>query len=861
MSGNENETFSTFPPATQSDNVLPSAAGAANPVAAVHPATMVTIPDPNGSKQVTVTLATHQIMASAGSYSFRSVDFNVPHQVLSHAKRVREFLKTQEAIVGADAIKVVLKPFMKSILRGTVLKSSFSIMWEEAAEDWEVFLQQLVSDVGQLSANEHLQLALDLVNYCPPPKTNLRLAILHFAGEIRTLSRKQFSYVPHQAILSNRLLKFVPVSYQHVMDAELKDPSGGLSLDEYIDKLRKFALLINPKVQPNSIQDATPSRSANSGRPNNHQANNNNRRDNGQNQQGQRRNNPQNGPGNGSSSTPNSSSQSNNSNSSSNNGQNRPANSGNSAAGSTSNGGNQSYNRSGPKANSSFNRPPPISLFAPSSRPAVPQPASGDVSMSGNTKPSVGSSSALPLSSGQQLGRLTILEPEQGDYRIWARVDSGADDHIAGKDVLGHGVPDGRHESLFAVPLQRKALAADCVKVTGFTETGDALQFRGVISPSTSTCLRPTSLSYDSENPDPTRDYAIINGLRLPVHVRNHSPYVLLTLQPATSKSKRDFCTMLGYADDPLPSDKELVEFIHVKFACAGAHTIDLSCRIWGYPIPFDTIRNSIATCPRCPATDTFDQVSTVMSDVAALEHVSPLCDVLVFDTAEMPFISARGNKHFLVAKLVRCGRYFVRPGGRSSAADHIIKIITHLRIPVVACYSDRSRDFSRVQNYCGRNNIAYNPSHLGRDEYKGHQESAVSHAKAIMEWFFHNWDFEDVQHHWEMCAYAAEHVLNTRASPSRYLIPFHVCHGTRPRYDLFPLSVVTWVKGSKRLSEQRTEPVVFLCQINAQSAMVWRFSEQPNAIAEVHVNSLRTPKFNSNNLDAFLKPIVDINA
>lgn len=275
----------------------------------------------------------------------------------------------------------------------------------------------------------------------------------------------------------------------------------------------------------------------------------------------------------------------------------------------------------------------------------------------------------------------------------------------------------------------------------------------------------------------------------------------------------------------------------------------------------FELIRSSIATCLRCPETGTFHAVSTVQPTISPIESVSPIQDVLVFDGAEMPVVSHRGNKFFMVAKLVRCGRYFVRPGGRSHTSDMLIRIITSLQIPVVSCYSDRSRDFSRVKTYCERNNISYNPSHFGRDEYKGHQESAVSHAKAVMEWFLCNWDHEDADRWWEMAAYAAEHVLNTRASPSRLLIPFHVCHNTRPRYDLFPLSAVTWVRGSKRMRVERTEPVVFLCQADATSAFVWRFVERPNEIASVHVSSLRSSKFNLLNIDAYLRPVVSINA
>lgn len=221
--------------------------------------------------------------------------------------------------------------------------------------------------------------------------------------------------------------------------------------------------------------------------------------------------------------------------------------------------------------------------------------------------------------------------------------------------------------------------------------------------------------------------------------------------------------------------------------------------------------------------------------------------------------MSHRGNRSFLVARLVKCGLFFIRPGGRSHAADQIIKIITSMQIPIVACHSDRSRDFSRVQSYCARNNIAYFPSHAGRDEYKGLQESAVSTAKMVMEWFLTNWDHDDARGWWDLAALAAEHILNTRASPSRYLIPFQVAHNTRPRYDLFPLSVVSLIRKSKRMQDERTEEVVFLCQTDAQSALVWRFIERPIQIESVHISSIRSKKFNYYNIDGYLRPITPL--
>lgn len=216
-------------------------------------------------------------------------------------------------------------------------------------------------------------------------------------------------------------------------------------------------------------------------------------------------------------------------------------------------------------------RPPPVT---PKQPPAVSQ----DILMDGTSRPDP-SSPASPHFP-KQLGRLVKLTEEQTPIEVLARIDTGADAHIAGKDLSGHAIPDGVHKSMFAVPLQRKKLAAECVKFVATTENGDILRVRAVHSPSTNTCLAPTAVSFDTSNPQPESDYAIIEGVKMPVHIIKGAPYVKLHLDPACIKSKKDFCYQMGLAEYPLPSDEDVAEFLHVKFACSGAHTLDLTCRI-----------------------------------------------------------------------------------------------------------------------------------------------------------------------------------------------------------------------------------------------------------------------------------------
>lgn len=210
-----------------------------------------------------------------------------------------------------------------------------------------------------------------------------------------------------------------------------------------------------------------------------------------------------------------------------------------------------------------------------------------------------------------------------------------------------------------------------------------------------------------------------------------------------------------------------------------------------------------------------------------------------------MPHVSERGYRSFLVAKLLRCGRYYVKPVNRGSYSAALITILTHAGVKVVACASDRSSDFSRFKRYCADNNIQYTSSHAGRDQFKGYQESAVAKVKQVMEWFQENWDYDRANQCWDVLCYCTEHILNTRASTTRHLIPFHIVHGVRPRYDLMPLQVVSVVRRSKRLTDERTEPAIFLCQSDAQTATVWRFAKKPVEFESVHISAIRANKVN----------------
>lgn len=811
---------------------------------------LVNVPDPNGTGLVAVTLSTQHILSQASTYSLKGVDFSDTSSVQKKLKTVREYLTSQEAVVGANGLMSVAQHFCKSIFKNTPYERIFPVFWKRSNNSWSTFLDKIGHAIGVPADHRLCDLAIELQQFVPAQGNNLRSAIFDYAGKIQYLSSKNASLVPHQLLLTRRLLQFMPVNQQHLLPTYVKEPANDQLMDDYVEGLMETALEIHPKIMPHTKQLTA----NHEGNPRNRNARppKNQRDQSGSNQnQPNVQGNPQlqdpRGPQNDRNTKDNNRHPRQDNHQQRHNNQHfRPA---------QPNRYQQTPQTRSENTVSSAprfvnNRPPPTS-------PKSPQVVTGDILMDGTGRPDPTS----PSTHTKQLGRLMKIAEEQNQQFVFARIDTGADAHIAGKEVSGNAIPDGVHKSLFAVPLQRKKLAAECVKFSATTENGEELSIRAVHSPSTNTCLAPSAVSFNIKEPKPDEDFAIINDIKMPVHVINGQAYVKLSINPARSKTIRDFCTQMGLNRTPTPTEGELVKFMHTKLACAGTHTLDITFRILGFPITFESIKNSIGTCERCPQTATFLKTTSISSTANLLNEVSPLTDTLVFDGAELPNVSERGYRTFLVAKLVNCGRYYVLPTNRGNFSETLQRIVTSSQVKIVKCMSDRSKDFSRFKKFCEENNITYIESLPGRDEYKGFQEGAVSQVKRVMEWFHTNWDYERADDCWDVLCYCTEHVLNTRASVSRHLIPFHVVHGVRPRYDLTPLQVVTVVRGSKRLTEERTEPVIFLCQRDAQTAIVWRFMRKRVSFEGVHINAIRANKLNLDAIEAFLKPPPQLNA
>lgn len=802
-------------------------------------AALMAVADPNaGTARVAVTITSTHIMSEAKKFSFAHVNFSRPSEVLTHVKNLRTWFDDQTKVLPEDDLKILVRPFFKSTVRGTHLHYLFKDLWSDAKEDWEKFLDKVVDLAGSDDKSVPKEIAKDLMNYVPPATLNLKSTLLHFAGQIARLNRLDSKYLPHADLLADRVELFTPVNVRHLLDKDALRPGPEATDDplEYIKALKKSAEAVhystNPirRVEKPSTAPASQDNVSKKGKSASQSA-----PDSG---------NPPAKPNNSSNSNGGTSQQRGNhgrstGGSSGHAPQTVHANATSQAKSfATARQGSSSYTQTANQhktfvPNSPGPRPAPLKLNAPATVPRAPAVSinSGDVVMDGTGRME-GAATPQPKS-GKQLGR---LEADEGFY-VLCRVDTGADAHILGKEFMGHVIPTGKSEQMFSVPLARRKLAAEMGKVEATLE-GTDVTLSGVLSPMSSACLRPEALIF---GPDVSEPHAIIEGVRTPVIERNGSPYVEVCLRPVPTRTLRDFTSSMGFSN--VENTSELAELLHLKFGCASYQVLDVTCRILGFPLKDRDIRNACASCELCPTSGSFRSAENITSNLPAM-IAEPSADVLAFDHGEAPIVSERGNKFFLVAKTERTGRFFIRPGHKGKATEELITIVTHLQIPIVACVSDNAAEFLRFGRWCRQNRIDYNPSFTQRPEFKGRQENAVLQAKRLVDHLVKIWDYEKAEMCWDLVAYAAEHILNTRASPTLGCIPFHVTYNVRPRYDLMPLTGVHVVLKGKLMTPERVESAIFLGQATPETCYVWKYTTAPAVVSRVHVSSIRASKF-----------------
>lgn len=84
--------------------------------------------------------------------------------------------------------------------------------------------------------------------------------------------------------------------------------------------------------------------------------------------------------------------------------------------------------------------------------------------------------------------------------------------------------------------------------------------------------------------------------------------------------------------------------------------------------------------------------------------------------------------------KLEARGLYFLHKSPNRTG-DPVIKLILRIHRSLQAVVCDNAPEFLKIRPVCERVGVEFNPTHLGRPEVKGRQESAVKAAKLMIRW------------------------------------------------------------------------------------------------------------------------------
>lgn len=170
----------------------------------------------------------------------------------------------------------------------------------------------------------------------------------------------------------------------------------------------------------------------------------------------------------------------------------------------------------------------------------------------------------------------------------------------------------------------------------------------------------------------------------------------------------------------------------------------------------------------------------------------------------------------------------------------------------------DNASEFLRIRGVCEKLGVQFNPTHLGRPEVKGRQESAVKVAKLMIRWCVETAkeQMDELEFQGHHLVKTAQFLLNIRASPRRKLIPWHVSYRTRPRLDLHVFTPVRLVRTSRILiDESKCDVVLYLGQLDPQTGIFCHPGSLK--IQTAHISKFRSAKIPVSNFIAlFERPL-----
>lgn len=402
------------------------------------------------------------------------------------------------------------------------------------------------------------------------------------------------------------------------------------------------------------------------------------------------------------------------------------------------------------------------------------------------------------------------------------RLDSGADQYILGEDLCPFAETVGPSPHMFTVPLKHKKVAPELGKVVlsvlqPDNTLSDPIEVVGVLSPHSSSCFPPDgAISFNGIEGHTTimGKTAALVGVPNPIDPKKHCPYLTVMVSSLKTSSLRS----LGIPGKDWT--EPTVRLAHRKFGCAGVTILSSTLKLLSVPAPHALIAKVCSDCSDCPKLDNFNTFKMYDQHVGLLSG-ERLREVFVYDIGE---VNLDKQKYYLLCgKLLRSNFAIARYIDTRGCVSTELKKIVGKFPQIGAAYCDRASDFSPFKTFCVDKAIDTNLSSAGRPEAKGRQEAAVRTIKTAMNWVAKIIDsakiFEDSAHHHPLVTtVAAEYFLNTRTSVENPMIPWSVIYGTKPRYDLLPLSSVSLVVSAK-IGPNKTKTAFYLAQRDPQTA------------------------------------------
>lgn len=187
---------------------------------------------------------------------------------------------------------------------------------------------------------------------------------------------------------------------------------------------------------------------------------------------------------------------------------------------------------------------------------------------------------ATPISTGapkakakaKAIGRL--MKEEEGFVGEF-RVDTGADDNVFGKDLIGFVKSLGPSKGTYSTPLSSSSTMAEaCVADVCIADVNGIehpMKIRGIMNPGNNlSVLSVKTASF--QDGQGTFQLEKLHDATFPCHSRKGFPYAKVRFN-GTTKRIDSFLAQLGFTALPKPSLEEVARAVHLKFACAGTDT------------------------------------------------------------------------------------------------------------------------------------------------------------------------------------------------------------------------------------------------------------------------------------------------